>query len=398
MVLKRFFKPKWQHLDPDVRCQAVQALTSADTNILSRIAREDEASAVRRLALGRLDDLDSMHRASAEDNDGDIRQFARTRLLELLAGTRKKSPLLNVRVDFLSRHRDTELLEFVALNGIEPEFRKSAQDSITREAVLHDIAIRDALLANRLAALERITDLPLLEAIMQQARKRDKQIYRQSRERLDAIREAQARPARIMAESEQICAALDAMGQGGNWQAELQALQGLEGRWQAIKDEANKDRYRASAENEAMDKGELVIPSFVDNHEEHLKEHYDRMKDLSFDSMPENVIDMYKQHITFTKMMVLSTGMEEQVMLEQMAKLQKGLEEHQLLPAEVMNSIEQQLMAPQQMAQQMAQGEQQLQQGQQQMMQGEQQMAQTEQQMMAPQPPTGGSPNQGSGV
>ena len=238
MVLTRFFKPKWQHRDPDVRRQAVQALTSADADILSRIAREDEAAAVRRLALGQLDDLDSMHRASAEDNDRDIRQFARARLLELLAGTRKKSPLLNVRVDFLSRHRDTELLEFVALNGIEPEFRKSAQDSITREAVLHDIAIRDALLANRLAALERITDPPLLEAIMQQARKRDKQIYRQSRERLDAIREAQARPARIMAESEQICAALDAMGQGGNWQAELQALQGLEGRWQAIKDEA----------------------------------------------------------------------------------------------------------------------------------------------------------------
>jgi len=251
MVLTRFFKPKWQHSDPEVRCQAVQALTSAETDILSRIALEDEAHAVRRQALSQLDDLDSMHRASAEDNDRDIRQFARTCLLELLAGTRKKSPLLDVRVDFLSRHRDTELLEFVALNGIEPEFRKSAQDSITREAVLHDVVIRDALLANRLAALERINDLSLLDAIMQQARKRDKQIYRQSRLRLDAIREAQARPARIMAECEQLCATLDAMGQGGNWQAELQALQGLEGRWQAIKGEvepACQARYKLSHE------------------------------------------------------------------------------------------------------------------------------------------------------
>ena len=251
MVLKRFFKPKWQHLDPDVRCQAVQALTSADTDILSRIALADEVPAVRRQALSQLGDLDSMHRAAAEDNDRDIRQFARTRLSELLAGIRKKSPLLNVREDFLSRHGDMELLEFVALNGIEPEFRKSAQDSITREAVLHDVAIGDALLANRQAALERITEPSLLEAIMQQARKRDKQIYRQSRVRLDAIREAQARPARIMAECEQICIAFEAMGQGDHWQAELQALQGLEGRWQAIKDEvepACQARYKLSYE------------------------------------------------------------------------------------------------------------------------------------------------------
>ena len=251
MVLTRFFKPKWQHSDPEVRREAVQALTSADVDILSRIALEDEAPAVRRQALSQLGDLDSVHRASADDNDRDIRQFARTRLLELLAGARKKSPVLDVRVDFLSRHRDRELLEFVALNGIEPEFRKSAQDSITREAVLHDIAIQDALLANRLAALERITEPSLLEAIMLQARKRDKQVYRQSRLRLDAIREMQARPARIKAECEQICIALAAMGQGDNWQAELQALQGLEGRWQVIKDEAEiscQARYKLSHE------------------------------------------------------------------------------------------------------------------------------------------------------
>ncbi|MEA2080712.1 MAG: DUF349 domain-containing protein, partial [Pseudomonadota bacterium] len=90
MVLIRFFKPKWQHRDPEVRRQAVQTLTSDDADILTRIAREDEAPAVRRLALRRLDDLDLMHRVSAEDNNKDIRQFAHTRLSELLAGTQKK--------------------------------------------------------------------------------------------------------------------------------------------------------------------------------------------------------------------------------------------------------------------------------------------------------------------
>lgn len=238
MFLTRFFKAKWQHRDPEVRRQAVQALTSDDVDILIQVAREDETPAVRRLALRQLDDLDFIQKMSEEDNDKDIRQFAHTRLTELLAGIQGKSPPLDIRMDFLSRHLDMKLLEFVALNGIEPEFRKSAQDRITRETVLRDIAIRDAVLANRQTALERITEPSILEAVIRQTRKRDKQIYRQSRMRLDTIREAKERPARIKVECEKICTVLESMGQGDNWQEELNELQPLEDRWQATKDEA----------------------------------------------------------------------------------------------------------------------------------------------------------------
>ena len=238
MVLTRFFKPKWQHPDPEARLQAVAALTSEDADILNRMAREDEAPAVRRLALSRVDDLELMHGAAAEDNDSDIRQFARTCLSELLAGMRKKTPALDVRLSFLSRHPATELLEFVALNGMEAELRKSAQDRITRETVLHEIAIGDAVLANREAALERITDHSILEAINRQTCKRDKQIYRLSGLRLEAIREAQERPARIRAECEQICRVIEVMVPADNLQQQQHELQRLDARWQAIREDA----------------------------------------------------------------------------------------------------------------------------------------------------------------
>jgi len=224
-----------------VRQDAVAALTPDDVDILVQIAREDEAPAVRCLALERLDDLELLHSVAVEDTDTDIRQFAFTCLSDLLAGTRVKAPPLVDRMGFLSRCPDTRLLEFIAMNAVEAELRRAAQDRITREALLQDIAIGDAVLANREAALERITDPDRLEAINRQASKRDKQIYRQSRLRLEAIREAQERPARIRAECERLCSAVEAMVPGGDLQAQQIEFQRLQARWQTIGDEADPD-------------------------------------------------------------------------------------------------------------------------------------------------------------
>jgi len=237
----RLFKQKWQHRDPEVRRQAIKALRSDETEILGQIAREDESHDIRRLALRRLDDLDLLYRLSGEDGDAEICQFAQSCLSELLAGTRKTSPALNVRMGFLSRHPETSLLEFVSLNGVETELRRSTQDRITEQTMLRNIAVKDAVLANRQAALERITDTSILEAVIRQTHKHDKQIHRQSQAHLDAIREAQERPARIKAECEQICTDLETMAQGEKWQEALDKLQPLVDRWQTIADEAGAE-------------------------------------------------------------------------------------------------------------------------------------------------------------
>jgi hypothetical protein len=235
-----FFKPKWQHPDPAIRRQAVRALTSQDGDTLVKIAREDEAPAVRQLALRRIGDLDMLHSASREDGDKDVRELARTRLSQLLAGKLQESPALETRIDFLGRHPEEDLLKFVALKGTETELRKSAQDRISRESVLRDVAINDTVAANRLAALERITQASVLEAVYRQTRKSDKQVSRQARDRLDALREAEERPLRIRTESEQICTRLESLGQGERLEQEQAELARLENRWRAVVDETDE--------------------------------------------------------------------------------------------------------------------------------------------------------------
>jgi hypothetical protein len=51
-LLDRFFKPKWQHPNPQVRKLALQALDPRDP-VLLQLAREDEDPGLRREALGR---------------------------------------------------------------------------------------------------------------------------------------------------------------------------------------------------------------------------------------------------------------------------------------------------------------------------------------------------------
>ena len=68
MILKRFFKPKWQNTDPLVRIQAVRNLdiNHADTSdILKKMASLDNDNKVVEAALNRLSDLstlDKLHR------------------------------------------------------------------------------------------------------------------------------------------------------------------------------------------------------------------------------------------------------------------------------------------------------------------------------------------------
>ena len=88
MALLHFFKPKWQHPDPAIRRQAVQALSSEDETTLIQISREDDTPAVRRLALRRINDLAVLHTAVSDDSDKEVREFAHTRLCHLLSGTR----------------------------------------------------------------------------------------------------------------------------------------------------------------------------------------------------------------------------------------------------------------------------------------------------------------------
>jgi exonuclease SbcC len=246
MILNRFFKPKWQHADPQVRKQALQELSSADP-ILVQVARQDRSPEVRRTALERLTELPLLQQIARQDTDAEVRQAAEARCRELLAGTASGSPPLAIRLTALPE-LPADLVEFLALHGKEPELRLAALEQVEEEPLLERIVTDDPAANVRLAALERILTAPTLERIVKQSRSRDKGVYRRAQDRLDTSRAEQRRASRI----QQLYVELEQLHWDGETGPQAARFPRLEKEWQelaAAADPGLRERYaRARAQ------------------------------------------------------------------------------------------------------------------------------------------------------
>lgn len=246
-MLKTFRKPGWQHPDANVRRRAVEALSPDDAAVLEEVARKDEAPALRRLALRRSTDLGLLQTCAVDDPDGRVREQAARRYRDVLAGKAQDGPPLAARIEIVARSDDTMLLKHLVREGVEDELRKRALDKVDRESVLRDVALNDPQPALRLEALERIQDESMLERVFDQSRRRDKQISRRAREKLDALKAARERPQQAERECRQICAAVEKLDHDKQWEQDHGRLEGLEQRWQALEAEYQasfEERYR----------------------------------------------------------------------------------------------------------------------------------------------------------
>ena len=118
MILEWFRRPKWQHPKPEVRKQAVSALTEADASVLVEVARNDDAPAIRALAVRRITDLAVLEEVAGADADSGVREAAVKRRWDLLAGVVAGAPSLDVRLKLIGLEEDVALLEFLALEFI----------------------------------------------------------------------------------------------------------------------------------------------------------------------------------------------------------------------------------------------------------------------------------------
>lgn len=238
MILTRFFKPKWQHPNPEVRKQALQELSPAD---VIRLARQDRSPEVRRAALERITDLEVLGQIASQDTDAQVRQAAAARHRELWSGNGLGSPALSTRIAALPA-LDGALVEFLAVHAKEAELRLAALERVEQESLLGEAALNDAAATVRFAALDRITDPALLERIAKQSRNRDKRIYRTAQERLDNLRHRQARRLR----SEQLCSEMETLTWDGETGLNAGRFPRLEREWQPLEAEAEaavRERY-----------------------------------------------------------------------------------------------------------------------------------------------------------
>lgn len=184
-LLRRLFAPRWQHPDPEVRRQAVARLDLARDEhrlTLARLARDEDPS-VRTAALARLDDPE---RLLDLFDEGDASEELSRRLIALLTG-RSGSLELGTRIALIERLDDAVLLAELCLQGDNQQLRLAALARLDGEEALIRQACDNGIAAVRHAAAERVMSEAGLARLAQQAR-RDRQVMRQARERLNRLR------------------------------------------------------------------------------------------------------------------------------------------------------------------------------------------------------------------
>jgi hypothetical protein len=210
-------QPRWKHADPAVRAAAVYELGPDDGDALRALAREDAEARVRRAAVTRLEDVETLADVARTDPDEDVRGEAIRSLVGMAAETDEAARASEVvrRLLALGRTRDVVLIArasaSVAVRGTVVELlddakslgavSRHAADGATRLQALARVSDPDELLNVAIksehtdaavAALERIDQVEALNAIAQ--RGRNKVAARRARVKLRQIEDA-AQPA-----------------------------------------------------------------------------------------------------------------------------------------------------------------------------------------------------------
>lgn len=240
---RKLFPPRWRHRNPAIRAEAVSQLDANDPD-LEQVAFRDTDAGIRRLAVRRLDRLDTLLELSSTDRDESVRLAAKRKVWQLLAGE-DGHVSEEEAATILNKRQDPEMAEYLVQHSGSRQVRRLALTMLDKPALLAGIALKDSDADIRLEALKAIDRLPTLERLAKEARGKDKRIARMAREMADDLREQQERPARQRKAVEQMEA------YAGLQQPDQTAILRLQSEWKALQQGAEEtldQRFRQALE------------------------------------------------------------------------------------------------------------------------------------------------------
>ncbi|NOY72299.1 MAG: DUF349 domain-containing protein [Gammaproteobacteria bacterium] len=208
MFFKRFLKPKWEHKNPQVRKQALQALDESlpSTQVLyARAAVEDADPVIRQVVVRQLLDIDVLQNVANRDQDGSVRQTASRRVERMLTGQDGLNLDLAARLAWVQTSDDRCLLEQIARCGKESVLRLEAMGRVGKEGLYGDLALTDRDASVRLRAVGLINQKSTLERVYKQARNKDKRVRMLVQSRLQDMESEAQLPQRLIQKAKQFC-------------------------------------------------------------------------------------------------------------------------------------------------------------------------------------------------
>jgi len=245
-MFSRFFKPRWQHTNANIREQAIAGLSpSADAEALATLARGDASASVRAAAVRRLTDLKLLDQVIQRDSDAAVREVASLQIEALLAGTLPGLSTEN-RLRVIGLTDNQSVLAAVARDGIDSATRLAAASRIHEQATLMALALDGADAELRITVAARLTDADNLRRLVKEGR--DKKVVRMAREQLKDQQQQQHQQQQQQQRAEELISHLQTHSQRAFDNLYAARLQQLSQSWSEVMENATEQqRQRASA-------------------------------------------------------------------------------------------------------------------------------------------------------
>lgn len=245
-MFSRFFKPRWQHTNADVREQAVASLDpTVEADILATLARGDISAAVRVAAIRRMTDLKLLDQVIQHDADATVREVASQQIQALLAGALPGLSTEN-RLRVIGLTDNLSVLTAVARDGIDSTTRLAAANRIHDQATLMMLALDGADAELRISVAARLTDPDNLRRLAKEGR--DKKVVRMAREQLKGHQQQQHQQQQHQQRAEELTGHLQAHSQRTFDNLYAARLQQLRQSWTEVAEDASEQhRQHATA-------------------------------------------------------------------------------------------------------------------------------------------------------
>ncbi|ARS52012.1 DUF349 domain-containing protein [Kushneria konosiri] len=236
--LQRLFAPRWRHNDPHVRQEAIAGLTVERDREKLETLLHDEHPDVRHAALARLATPERYQTllSTLEPGTGLYRT-----LLDTLTGKERTLLSLEQRQQVVDTIDRPDLIAHMATHADNQQLRLAALARINDESILIEQACQNSIAGVRQAAAERIDSDEGLERLAREAR-RDKQIMRSARDRLNQRRDQRREQDARQQRRDDLIAAMTRLSDQ-QWEPMLPArYRHLVREWRSLADDADESQ------------------------------------------------------------------------------------------------------------------------------------------------------------
>lgn len=247
-MLFKFFKPKWQNQKPEVRLRAIEEIghdTPDSSAILEQLAQSDPDQNVRQAATSRLNNISLLVKISQHEQNEQIQRSARDRMCCLIVD--QHSAPVEDRLSALLTLDSSNLLTHIVLKATDQTLQQSALERISDQDALATVIRTCALAQLRRQAAEKMTDQPLIEALIKETLGRDKRVSRIFRNKLSELQQAEQVSQALQLRCEELSASINQLANGEYFPQYGAKLQALTTEWEKVSASATPDVHAATS-------------------------------------------------------------------------------------------------------------------------------------------------------